>query len=175
MSDCAAAATCSEQIYLCFLCRFIHRETQPHTWAVSLTTSRDFDGKLPANIEGGGNFFLSRYGIRIQAASNTLIVWKPTDWHGTSLYNLNPFERTKAEFHQRGLAFVTGNRLANAIAKAETILQPDDFVHSAPTDSADHELDKFISTVSTARRSPRLLEKEEMKKALQEYREHTSG
>lgn len=70
---------------------------------------------------------------------------------------------------------MTGNCLANTIAKAKTILQPNDFVHSAPIDSANHELDNIISTISTTHRSPRLFEKEEMKKVLQEYQEHTSG
>lgn len=80
----------------------------------------------------GGNFFLSSYGIRIQAAPNTLIAWKPTDWHGTSLYHINPFEKAQAKHHQRGLAFVTGNRLANAMAKGEDIEEEADFVHAAP-------------------------------------------
>ncbi|XP_006457687.1 hypothetical protein AGABI2DRAFT_45050, partial [Agaricus bisporus var. bisporus H97] len=70
-------------------CRYIHFESQPHTWAVSLTTLRSFDPAI-STLSAGGHFYISAYGIRIQSAPGTLIAWRPKDWHGTSLFHLNP-------------------------------------------------------------------------------------
>lgn len=84
--------------------RAIHKEKQPHTWAASWTLSRS------GGAEYGCHFYLARYGIRIQAAANTLIVWIPEEEHGTSVPDLDPYDANPA-FCQRGLAFVTSNRL----------------------------------------------------------------
>jgi hypothetical protein len=88
----------------------IHHEVQPHKFAISLTTSRSHD------FAGGGHFFMAKYGIRIRAAANTLVVWKPRDDHGTSLQNFSPpavkgGNNPDPNFFQRGLAFVTSARL----------------------------------------------------------------
>ena len=56
---------------------------------------------------------MARFGVRIQQAPNTLIVWIPSDAHGTSLPDVHPDEVTPA-FYQRGLAFVTSVRIAGA-------------------------------------------------------------
>ena len=61
----------------------------------------------------GCHFFLARYGVRIQQAANTLIVWVPDDARGTSLPMAGPYDE-EPEFHQRGLAFVTSVRIAGA-------------------------------------------------------------
>jgi hypothetical protein len=46
----------------------IHHENQPHRFAVSLTASRSH----PASA--GRHFFMSKYGIRIAGAPNSLVV-----------------------------------------------------------------------------------------------------
>lgn len=140
--------------------RFIHNESQPHEWAVSLTTSRVFNENLP-HSEAGGNFFIASYGIRIQAAANTLIAWKPSDWHGTSLFHINPFKRKgMTEFHQRGLCFVTGKRLENAILNAQDLVEDDDAVHDEPNCAAGPEKD-LQELAMACRYSKRLQEKKD--------------
>ncbi|TFK64927.1 hypothetical protein BDN72DRAFT_730751, partial [Pluteus cervinus] len=62
--------------------RAIHKEYQPHEYSVSWVTTRDL---LP---ETGGNFFMAEYGVRIEQAPNTAIVWKPKEFHGTSLHGI---------------------------------------------------------------------------------------
>ena len=59
---------------------------------------------------------MAKYGIRIQGASNTLVIWIPKEDHGTSLQNIAPKsqdteDRLDSSFFQRGLAFVTPQRL----------------------------------------------------------------
>jgi hypothetical protein len=39
----------------------------------------------------GGHFFLASYGIRVMSAPDTLIVWQPQHYHGTSLQRLDPY------------------------------------------------------------------------------------
>jgi hypothetical protein len=78
----------------------IHFENQPHKFVIVLTVSRSH------NKAAGGHFYMSKYGIRIAAAPNTLVVWTPSDPHGTSLQNFAPGDQG-VHFFQRGLAFVT--------------------------------------------------------------------
>ena len=59
---------------------------------------------------------MSKYGIRIAGAPNTLVVWIPSEPHGTSLQNFSPDDRY-TDFFQRGLAFVTSARLPGIWAK----------------------------------------------------------
>ncbi|KAF8056073.1 hypothetical protein FPV67DRAFT_1678612 [Lyophyllum atratum] len=84
--------------------RASHTEHQPHNFAASWTISRN------GGLDCGGHFYLAKYGVRIQAAANTFIVWVPRDAHGTSLQNFHPSE-VEPSFIQRGIAFVTSNRL----------------------------------------------------------------
>lgn len=85
----------------------IHREAHPHRFAVSWTISRS-----PGN-KHGCHFYFAHYGIRVHQAPNTLIVWVPSEAHGTSLPDVHPDETTPT-FYQRGLAFVTSVRIAGA-------------------------------------------------------------
>jgi hypothetical protein len=92
----------------------IHREAQPHKYAIALTTSRSHD------FDGGGHFFMAKYGIRIHAAANTLVIWIPGEDHGTSLQNFSPPVKGSdpdPDFFQRGLAFVTSGRLVGVWKK----------------------------------------------------------
>ena len=53
---------------------------------------------------------MSKYGIRIAGARDSLVAWVPSEPHGTSLQNFSP-EVPVPDFYQRGLAFVTSPRL----------------------------------------------------------------
>lgn len=66
--------------------------------------------------DDGGHFYISTYRIRIQAAANTLIIWRPIDIHGTSLQNLKPTD-ANPHFLQTGIAIVTSNRLPSVWKK----------------------------------------------------------
>lgn len=65
------------------------------------------------NEPDGCHFYLSKYGIRIHQAANTLIIWCPEEAHGTSLPSFHPKE-SDPSFCQRSIAFVTSNRLESA-------------------------------------------------------------
>ncbi|KAF8230741.1 hypothetical protein L208DRAFT_1280486 [Tricholoma matsutake] len=82
----------------------MHHEHQPHKFAVLLTTERS------AGAEAGGHFFISKYGIRIRGAQNTLVVCISSEPHGTSLQDFSP-QGEEPDFSQRGIAFVTPSRL----------------------------------------------------------------
>ncbi|KAF5383887.1 hypothetical protein D9757_007416 [Collybiopsis confluens] len=90
--------------------RFVHRERQPHRWSVSWTTYR----LQSSGTELGGHFYLCNWGIRIRAATSTMVFWKPEEWHGTSLPNMVPHEDTLIS---DGMAIVTSNRLPGAFKK----------------------------------------------------------
>ena len=90
--------------------RFIHREASCHKYAVSWTTARSPElGK-----SGGGHFFICTHGIKVEAAADTVIIWRPKKWHGTSLQNRDPRD---PEIFQAGLAIVTPPIVASLWAK----------------------------------------------------------
>ncbi|KAI9062195.1 hypothetical protein FKP32DRAFT_1544176, partial [Trametes sanguinea] len=64
--------------------RAIHFEHQPHTYAVQWIISRSH------GAEYGGHFYLSSYGVQIINTADTMIAWRPSDMHGTSLALFNP-------------------------------------------------------------------------------------
>ncbi|RPB12275.1 hypothetical protein P167DRAFT_488072, partial [Morchella conica CCBAS932] len=57
--------------------RGTHNEKCPHKYALFWTTARTYGS------EEGGHFFIADYGIRIKQSANSVVVWKPTDFHGT--------------------------------------------------------------------------------------------
>jgi hypothetical protein len=69
-----------------------------------------------ASSDHGGHFFLSKYGIRVHGAANTLVVWKPYRKHGTSLQRLSPSD-PQPPFIQTGMSIVTSNRIAGVWQK----------------------------------------------------------
>lgn len=85
--------------------RAVHFERQPHKYSISWTLARTEDPSL------GGNFFMSEWGIRVEQAPNTVVVWMPSLPHGTSLQRLDPAEKNP-KFLQTGLAIVTSPRIA---------------------------------------------------------------
>ena len=48
-----------------------HTEYQPHEYALAWTVRRDHPP------DAGGHFYIGSYGIHIQAAANSLVVWRP--------------------------------------------------------------------------------------------------
>ncbi|KAM6496241.1 hypothetical protein JOM56_008947 [Amanita muscaria] len=61
----------------------IVRDSQSPTWKVSWILNQTF------NSQRGGSFYLSDYGLRVEAASNTLIAWKSSNAHGFGLFDLD--------------------------------------------------------------------------------------
>ncbi|KAJ3554188.1 hypothetical protein NP233_g12477 [Leucocoprinus birnbaumii] len=98
--------------------RYVHYERQPHKYSVSWTTARSLEPSA-SDLDNGGHFFIASHGIRIQAAANTMIIWKPELWHGTSLSLQDP-KSLITGYRQRGLAFVTSSRLPKAWARYST-------------------------------------------------------
>jgi len=58
----------------------------------------------------GGHFYLSKYGVRVEGAPDTVVVWNPAYWHGTSLQEISPLLGEVGELHQSGLAICTPAR-----------------------------------------------------------------
>jgi hypothetical protein len=80
--------------------RAIHREGCDHKYGVSWTTVRSPE----LGERGGANFFICSHAIKVEAAADTVIVWKPASWHGTSLQNQDPYN---SKIFQAGLALIT--------------------------------------------------------------------
>jgi len=77
--------------------------------------------------------------MRIQAAPNTLVVWIPTDVHGTSLQDLDPKDEDP-EFIQTGIAIVTPNRLPSVWTKfCDSEMKYQEMVSSIIKDLGDEE------------------------------------
>ncbi len=79
--------------------------SQPHKFAIAWTISRTLADHQ------GGHFFNSKYGIRVQGASDSLLAWDPSHFHGTSLQEYSPMSDMISEFYQLGLVCVTPNRI----------------------------------------------------------------
>ncbi|RPD52085.1 hypothetical protein L227DRAFT_515366 [Lentinus tigrinus ALCF2SS1-6] len=83
----------------------IHKEGCPHKWTISWTLDR------PEGPCAGGNFFITEYGIMIEAAGNSVVGWQPGRPHGTSLREVHPADQEKVVL-EVGLSFATSPRLA---------------------------------------------------------------
>lgn len=92
-------------IHLIMSFRFIHRETSCHKYAVAWTTLRD----PQLGNDGGGHFFDCTHGIKVESAPDTVVVWRPKAWHGTSLQKRDP---SNPAVFQAGLAIVTPSGVA---------------------------------------------------------------
>lgn len=86
------------------LFRGTDNESAPHKYAIFWKTHRSFQPN------DGGHFFIVDYEIRIQGASNTLVVWQPKNWHGTTLSAKGPNSQS-LDYRQSGLSIVTPSRL----------------------------------------------------------------
>lgn len=86
--------------------RYIHREAnQPHKFAIGMTISRTLTN------DQGGHFYNSDYGIRVMGCSDTLFVFNPSHFHGTSLQDYSPSSGMVSESFQDTMLFVTPNRI----------------------------------------------------------------
>ena len=93
-------------VLLTQLHRYIHHEkNQPHKFAIAWTISRTLAD------DQGGHFYNSQYGIRVKGGNDSLVVWDPSHFHGTSLQNYSPSSNKISDFFQVGLACVTPNRI----------------------------------------------------------------
>lgn len=90
--------------------RYIHKETNGTRYMVLWFTDRQCSQSVNS-VASGGNFFLADYGVRVQAATDTSIVWEPKKAHGTSL-----MERGDG-FLQTGLSIGISKRLASVWEK----------------------------------------------------------
>jgi hypothetical protein len=78
---------------------------QPHKFAIAWTISRTLAD------DQGGHFYNAEYGIRVMGGNDSLVVWDPSHFHGTSLQDFSPSSNMVSEYHQLGLACVTPNRI----------------------------------------------------------------
>jgi hypothetical protein len=80
---------------------------------------------------------MSRYGVRVCGAANTLVAWLPGEPHGTSLQDCAPSDPNPS-FFQKGLAFVMPSRIESVWKKFQlkeisrdeaikTLYCPDDY------------------------------------------------
>jgi hypothetical protein len=70
------------------------------------------------HADSGGSFYFAEYGVWVLQATNTLIAFKPSEAHGTSLLHRLP--KDPAWFngaYQMGLAIVSSPRLVPAFLK----------------------------------------------------------
>ena len=72
-------------------------------WVMSLTTKYDHQ-KL------GGSFYSAKYGIMIKQATNTLIVHKATEWHGTTVHDVDWYDKSLVVQH-RGFSLLVQKKL----------------------------------------------------------------
>lgn len=87
--------------------RWMHKEKQPHKWAIAWTT---LCNTIPKT---GGSFLLPEFGVRIIPAPNTLVAWIPRELHGTTLQDIDPFA-SLVDKVQMGAAIITPPRLEGA-------------------------------------------------------------
>ena len=59
----------------------------------------------------GGHFYNSKYGVRVKGGPDSVVIWDPSEWHGTSLQNYKPADEKVAKTKQTGLAIVTPSRI----------------------------------------------------------------
>ncbi|MCJ1435943.1 hypothetical protein MMC27_005319 [Xylographa pallens] len=85
--------------------RACHFEDAPADgpWVMSLTTNYD-------HLNLGGSFYSAKYGIMIKQATNTLIVHKATEWHGTTVHDVDWFDKSLVVQH-RGFSLLVQNKL----------------------------------------------------------------
>ncbi|RYP18851.1 hypothetical protein DL767_009753 [Monosporascus sp. MG133] len=95
--------------------RYRHKEINGNNWIVACTC------KAPRSPDKGGNFYLASYGIMMEPASNTVSAWRPTDYHGTTLYEMMEGPEKRAGYEVRphgeintGMVFEVSKAIKNA-------------------------------------------------------------
>ncbi len=112
----------------------MHYEKQPHTYAAALTTTRT------GAADNGGHFYLGSYGIKVESAANSLVVWQPRHVHGTGLQLRSPYDKEDPAFIQRGMAIVTSSRLPGVWEKYAAAVGLDLSKMSAEAKKAEEEI-----------------------------------
>ena len=74
-----------------------------------LTTERSVPNST-TDSSLGGDFYDSTLGVFIRSAPGTLVVFVPSDWHGTTLLNMEPRDAEKIII-QAGISIVTSSRI----------------------------------------------------------------
>ncbi|KAH9890443.1 hypothetical protein C8Q73DRAFT_667332 [Cubamyces lactineus] len=103
------------------VCRAIHFECPPHTYAIQWITERTHGTPY------GGHFYIASYGVRILNTTDTLIAWRPKDFHGTSLAAFSPYTVLAPEdphpsgpsppYAQSGVCLTASQRMGNIKAR----------------------------------------------------------
>jgi hypothetical protein len=64
----------------------------------------------------GGDFYDATLGVYVRAAIGTLVVFPPSDWHGTTLLNMEPRD-AQTIMVQAGISIVTSSRIGEIFEK----------------------------------------------------------
>ncbi|KAK8123412.1 hypothetical protein PG999_003330 [Apiospora kogelbergensis] len=96
--------------------RFTHKENNGNRFFIACTT------EAPADPTKGGNFYNASYGIMLKAATNTVTSWLPSDYHGTTLYEMVEGPEKRAGYEIRpdggintGFSFEVSKMIRNAV------------------------------------------------------------
>ncbi|KAK8076331.1 hypothetical protein PG994_003603 [Apiospora phragmitis] len=96
--------------------RFTHKGNNGNKFFIACTT------EAPADPSKGGNFFNASYGIMLKAATNTVTSWLPSDYHGTTLYEMIEGPEKRAGYEIRpdggintGFSFEVSKMIRNAV------------------------------------------------------------
>jgi hypothetical protein len=118
--------------------RFCHYEKNAHEYCLAWTTSR------LQHPSCGGNFYLAKYGIKVEASSDNIVVWRGRDLHGTTLPDVDP-ARLETDFKQIGLSFTTGGRLLEVLRQVKKGEVPKEelFQRVAELEEDDYEEDRI--------------------------------
>ncbi|KAI0142829.1 hypothetical protein GGR57DRAFT_519159 [Xylariaceae sp. FL1272] len=99
--------------------RYTHMEVNGNDWVLA------YSANAPENPNKGGNFYVASYGIMLEPASNTISAWHPTDYHGTTLYEMMEGPEHRAGFEVRtdgafntGMVFQISKAFATAREKS---------------------------------------------------------
>ena len=84
--------------------RFCHNESNATKYCFAWTTSQQND------VHEGGEFFIADYAIQVQLSSDTMVVWRGKDYHGTTLPHYDP-KWLDRDFHQVGLSIAISGRI----------------------------------------------------------------
>ncbi len=95
--------------------RYTHKESNATNWIVAYTS------KAPPDPNRGGNFYLASYGIMLEPNTNTVSAWRPSDYHGTTLYEMKEGAEKRAGYEVRydgdmntGMVFEVSRAMKNA-------------------------------------------------------------
>ena len=92
--------------------RFCHHESNANKYCFAWTTSR------LNKVQEGGEFFIADYSVKIEPSSDTMVVWRGRDYHGTTLPHCDP-GRLNTDFHQIGMSITISGRVTKVFEEME--------------------------------------------------------